>query len=144
MIYHPIILSSIPPGYAREEQGLSRNFRMDPPASPARWDWRLTSTDIPTPNIKYLPTSKSPKPLYDSYWLISSFGYFHYGLISWMAVKLIVVWPTWVFESQQFELSLSVRIQAACSTQIWDSRLGTIWAMTKNPRNQLDTWPISQ
>ena len=88
MIYHPIILS-IPPGYAREEQGLSRNFRMDPPASPARWlSYRLTSTDIPTPNyFKYLPTSKSPKPLYDSYWLISSFGYFRYGLISWMAVN---------------------------------------------------------
>lgn len=128
-IHHiSMILSSIAPGYAREEQGLSRNFRMDPPASPARWDWAIRPRDRPkssnmtdidwhpnSSNIFQHPISQTTVWMYDSY---TSFAWLCYVLVSWMAVTHIVVWPTWVFESQQFELSLSARIQAACSTQI--------------------------
>lgn len=74
-------------------------------------DWHSNSIS----NIFQHPISQTTVWMYDSY---TSFAWLCYVLVRWMVVTLIVVWPTWVFESQQFELSLSARIQAACSTQI--------------------------
>ena len=128
-----MILSSIAPGYAREEQGLSRNFRMDPPASPARWDWAIqprhrpkssNMTDIDwhpnSSNIFQQPISQTTVWMYDSY---TSFAWLCCVLVSWMAVTLIVVWPTWVFESQTVR-TIVVRQDPGCM-QHADLRLAT-------------------